>query len=122
MEDKPDFGSTTAVIVRAVRKRLTPATVWGAIGTVTIAIGYVLNAQHDISRLKETVAQLEQGRKEAAGERDQDRDLLHKIDKAVDVMGSKVDTIADEVDRQREWREHVEGIAESPPHAARRRR
>jgi cell division protein ZapA (FtsZ GTPase activity inhibitor) len=121
VEEKPDFGNTTAVIVRAVRKRLTPATVWGAIGTLTIAIGYVLNAQHDISRLKETVAKLEQERKESTEGRDQDRELLHKIDTQLAVMGSKVDDIAAEVDRQREWRDRLSEIAESPPKARRRK-
>lgn len=47
-------------------------------------------------------------------------ETLHKIDTAMQVMGSKVDTIADEVDRQREWREHIERAAEEPPHVRKR--
>lgn len=121
-DEHTDFGATTAVIVRKVRKYLTPSTVWGAIATLTIAIGYVINAQHDISHLKETVAKLELERKESGASRDSDRQVLNKIDTQLAVMGSKLDSIADEVDRQREWRERIEGIAESPPHAARKRR
>lgn len=119
VERHPDFGATTAVTAW-VKKRLTPATVWGAIGTLTIAIGYVLNAQHDISHLKETVAKLEAERKESADDRSQVRELLHKIDTAVAVVNDKVGNIESEVDRQREWREKIEGIAEAPPHARRR--
>lgn len=118
-DEKPDFGSTTAVVTW-VRKRVSPSAVWGAITALAIAIGYVVNAQHDISHLKETVIKLEAERNVAAGEREQDRQVLNKIDTQLAVMGGKVDTIADEVARQREWRDRIEGIAEAPPHARRK--
>ncbi len=115
-----DAHGTTAVIAY-VKKRVTPSMLWGAITALTIAIGYVVNAQHDISHLKETVIKLEAERNVAASEREQDRQVLNKIDTQLAVMGGKVDTIADEVERQREWRDRIEGIAESPPHAMRKR-
>lgn len=126
VDDKPDFGATTAIkryapglawLPRIVRDKLTPAAAWSAIAGLAIAIGYVLNAQHDISQLKEAVADS----KKSVADIRQQLDLLHRIDTQIAVMGGKVDNIADEVDRQREWRERIEGIAESPPHARKRR-
>jgi hypothetical protein len=123
VDHKPDFGSTTAVIAY-VRRRVTPTVLWSAIGTLVtvlvVAITWIVNMQSDMRRFKETVPALEQDRKEAAAQRDRDRDMLNKIDKAVGEMGVKLDNIADEVDRQREEWDHVHGIAESPPHARRR--
>lgn len=113
MDEKPDFGATTAVIAY-VRKRITPGAIWGAITALAVAIAYVVNAQHDLHRHQESITDLQQ-------ERQQDRDLLQKIDTQIAVMGSKVDNIANEVDRQREWRERIEDVAEAPPHARRKR-
>ena len=116
MDEKPDFGSTTAVVVRVVRKHLTPATVWGAITTLAIAIGYVINAQHDLARLKESMAES----KQSIADLQRQLGVLPKIDTQLAVLAGNVGSIADEVDRQREWRDRIEGIAETPPHARRR--
>lgn len=125
VEDKSDFGGTTAVIAY-VRSRVTPKILWsiiaGLVGVLVVAITWIVNTQSDVHQLNKTVTQLEEQRKTAAADRDQDRELLHKIDTAVQVMGGKVDDIATEVNRQREWRERITEVAESPPHAMRKRR
>lgn len=122
--DEEDFMSTTQVVARRApglawllpfRKYLTPATLWSAVVALAIAIWYVVAAQHDlhtaqadIKRHDESIATLQR-----------QSDILNEIKTQIAVMGAKVDTIADEVDRQREWRDRIEGIAESPPHAHR---
>jgi septal ring factor EnvC (AmiA/AmiB activator) len=122
---KQDFESTTAVLARRApglawlpavfRKHLTPAALWSAIVALAVAIGYVVNAQRDIHRHQESIAELQTSRQ-------QDRELLQKIDTEIAVMDSKIGDIATEVDRQREWRERIESVAEeSPPHARHRR-
>jgi cob(I)alamin adenosyltransferase len=116
VDETPDYGSTTAVVARVVRKHLTPATVWGAIGTLTLAIGYVLNAQHDLARLKESMAES----KRTVADLQQQLAALPKNDTQMAVLSGKVDAFGDEVDRLREWRDRIEGIAETPPHARRR--
>jgi cob(I)alamin adenosyltransferase len=116
VDDKPDFGSTTEVAVRVVRKYLTPATAWGAITTLVIAIGYVVNAQHDLARLKESMAES----KQTIADLQRQLAALPKNDTQLAVMASQINGIADEVDRLREWRAKIEGIAESPSHARRR--
>lgn len=125
-DDKGDWESTTAVLARrapglawlpsALRQRLTPAALGSAITALAIAIAYVVNAQHDIHNAQSDVHRLQ----ESVTGLEKERDLLHKIDTQLAVMNSKVDTIATEVDRQREWREKIEDAAESPPHARRR--
>jgi len=113
--DKPeDFESTTTVLEkiapgfawlpRPLRERLTPAALWGALTALGIAITWLVNAQSDIHRLKDSMAELQQ-----------ERDVLHKIDTQLAVLNGKVDSIAMEVDRQRQWRENIEQVAEAPP-------
>lgn len=94
-----------------MRDRLTPAALGSAITALAVAIGFVVSAQRDIRQLKDTVA--EQGKSV---------ELLHKIDTDVAVMSNSVSAIAAEVQRQREWRERIEDVAESGPHATRRRK
>jgi cell division protein FtsB len=120
VEEKPDFESTTAVLARRapglawlpnfLRQRLTPAALSSAIGALVlglwIAITWIVSVRH----MQETVASLER-----------ERDLLHNINTQLQVMNSKVDGIATEVDRQRQWRERIESEAEAPPHPRKRR-
>jgi uncharacterized protein YoxC len=127
VDESEDFGSTTSVLIerapglawlpRAFRQRLTPAALASAITALCIAIAYVINAQHDIHNAQNDVHRLQ----ESVASLEQDREVLHKIDTQLAVMNGKVDTIADEVDRQRQWREHVETVAETPSYARRRR-
>src|SRR5450631_1125009 len=84
--------------------------------TLMVAITWIVTtqsnsrtAQHDIDNLRQSVEDLQR-----------QSDLLHKIDKQLAVVASQVDDIATEVDRQREWRDKIEGVAELPPHARRR--
>jgi hypothetical protein len=113
-----DFGAITSVLVKWARwgVHLTPAALWSAIVTLAVAIGYVVNAQHDIRNAQRDIRQLH----DTVGDLQRQSDLLHKIDTQLAVMGAKVDDIANEVDRQREWREKIEDVAELPPHARRR--
>lgn len=118
--EKFDHLSTTAVVTY-VRRHVTPTMLWSAIGalitTLVVCITWLVNTQSDIHQLKDSVAES----KKSVAELRQELELLHKIDTEIAVMNSKVDGIADEVDRQREWRDKIEGIAESPPHARKRR-
>jgi len=115
--DNSDFGSTTAVIAY-VRRRITPAVLWSAIGTLITALGvaitWLINTQGDIHRLKESVI-------EARAEHQQDSEVLHKIDTHLAVIDSKMDNIAEEMDSVNRWRDRIEDVADSPPHARRRR-
>lgn len=123
--DKDNWESTTAVLARrapgfawlpvALRQRLTPAVLWSAITALAISITWLVNAQADIHQLKESSAESQK----SVSDLRQQLDLLHKIDTQIAVMNNKVDTIAAEVDRQREWREKIESVAEAPPHARR---
>jgi septal ring factor EnvC (AmiA/AmiB activator) len=125
-DDNHDWETTTAVLARrapgfawlprALRERLTPAALWSAITALAIAVTWLINAQHDIHQLKESSAE---SQKSVADLRQQ-LDILHKIDTQLAVMNTKVDGIASEVDRQRQWRERIEDAAEAPPHARRR--
>lgn len=127
MDEKPDFGSTTTVLEarapglawlpRVLRKKLTPAALWTAITALAAAVTWIVSAQQDVHRLKDDVAES----KKSVADMRQQLDVLNKIDKQIAVMNAKVDTIADEVDRQREWREHIEQAAEESPHARHRK-
>ena len=122
MDDKPDLSATGAIKKYApgmawllpFRDYLTPSALWTAIAALAVAIAYVVNAQHDLHRHQDSIADLQQ-------ERTQDRELLQKIDMQLAVMNSRLGDIALEVDHQREWRERVEEVAEAPPHARKRR-
>lgn len=115
-----NFGSTTAVIAY-VRRRVTPTVLWSAIGALVtalvVSITWLVTMQSDVRQLKEGVSES----KKSVADIRQQLDLLHKIDTQLAVMGGQINSIADEVDRQREWRDRIEGIAESPPHARRRK-
>jgi len=125
-EEHKDWESTTAVLARrapglawlpsALRQRLTPAALGSAVTALAIAIAYVVNAQHDIHNAQRDIHQLN----DTVTDLQKQADVLHKIDTQLAVMNSKVDNIADEVDRQREWRERIESVAEMGPHAKRR--
>lgn len=126
MDQKPDFETATATLKRvapglawlpvALRQRLTPAALGSAIVALGISITWLVTAQADIRYLKESSAES----KKSVADLSQQIDLLHKIDTQLAVMNSKVDDIANEVDRQREWRERVESVAEELPRARRR--
>jgi hypothetical protein len=122
--DGDDYESTQAILARRapglvwipemVRKKLTPGALWLAITMLAGAIGYVVNAQHDLHRHQESIADLQASRLH-------DRELLEKIDMELAVVNTRIGDVVTEVDRQREWRERIEGVAEEQPHAAKRR-
>ena len=127
-EPKPDFESTTEMLRRRapglawlpsiLREKFTPAALVSAVTALVATVAYVVNAQHEIHNAQEGVRRLQS----SVASLERERDVLHKIDTQLAVMNNKVDDIASEVDRQREWRERIEGIAESsPPHARRRK-
>lgn len=119
MDDKPDFASTTAVIAY-VRKRITPRILWSAIGALVTAlmvcITWIVTTQSAIHELNDHDAELRRAMVELKAQ----VEVLHEIHTQLAVMAGKMDSIADEVERQREWREKIEGVAELPPHARRR--
>jgi hypothetical protein len=112
-----DWGGTTAVIA-FVRKRVTPAALWGAIvgtgGMLVFAVTAWVGTQKNIAHLQELSAQ------QQAHEQKTD-ELLQQLVTGQAVMNGSVEMIKTEVDRQREWREKIEDEAEAPPHARRRR-
>jgi len=126
VDEKPDFGSTTTVLEkvglgwlpRGLRGHLTPAALGSALTALCIAIGYAVNAQHDFRNAQRDIRQLY----DTVGDLQRQSDLLHKIDTQLAVMSAKVDDIANEVDRQRARWDRVDSVAESPPHAPRKRR
>lgn len=119
---KEDYGATQAVKKYApnlawlmpFRNILTPSALWTAIVALALAIGYVVNAQNDIHRHQDSIMELQQ-------ERTQDRELLQSISMQLAVVNSKIGDIATEVDRQREWRERIESVAEEPTRVRKRR-
>ena len=125
MDEKPDFDSmsTTAVLVArapglawlpiACRKRLSPALLWSAILALTGAVAYIAKALNDVHQHQQYIEELQTSRR-------QDHELLQSIETNVAVMTSQVGDIKTEVDRQREWRERIESVAEeAPPHGRR---
>lgn len=106
-----------AWLPRAMRDRLTPAALRSAITALAFAIAWVVNAQHDVHRLQESVAALEKDREQNAAR----TEVLHSIDTRLEVLANRVGDMATEVDRIREWRERIEDVAEAPPHARRHR-
>jgi len=127
-----DLGSSTIVyekaglgwLPRALRNRLTPGTVGSAVVAMTIAIGYVMSAKHDIKTTEHDVQRLEAANEESkktVAELRQELGVLNEIKTQIAVINDKLDAQASELERQRaEW-DHVHGIAEAPPHARRRR-
>jgi TolA-binding protein len=123
-EEKEKWESTTAVLARrapglawipvSLRKHFTPAALWAAITTLAMAIAYVVNAQADLHKHQESITELQATRKE-------DRELLETISTQLAVLNSKIEDIDTEVERQREWRERIEDVAETPPHARKHR-
>jgi cell division protein FtsB len=124
--EKPDkqrsWETTTAILRRRapglawlpsfLRQRLTPVALWGAIGILAVSIAYVVNAQRDLNRHQESITDLQR-------DRAQDRDMLQQIVNSQTAMSGKIDTLTDEMNRQRDWREKIEEVAESGPHAKR---
>lgn len=126
-EENPDWESTTAVFARRapfwawLREHSTPAAIWSAIvglgtivGALLGAVAYVVHAQVKIANHQDAIVSLQQDGKEW-------HESLEKINTQLAVMSSKIGDIATEVDRQREWRERIEDVAEAPPHARRKR-
>jgi K+-sensing histidine kinase KdpD len=122
VDKKPDFGATTAVnlVWEKAKQKITPKVLWSAVGilvgALTGSITWLVHTNSNMDRLTEKVAESNK----SVADMQQKLDLLQDIKTQIAVMGGKVDTIADEVDRQRERWERIEGIAESPPHARRR--
>lgn len=126
MNEKPEYdGARTGLyekvglgwLPRILRGRLTPAALGSVVTALCVAIWYVVSAQHDLRTAQRDIHQLH----DTVGNLERQTELLHKIETQLAVMESKVDDIANEVDRQREWREKIEGVAELPPHARKRR-
>lgn len=120
MHPKPDYGSTTAVFAY-VRSKVTPTMLWSAIGTLitalVVGISWIVTLQSNMHQFADRDAE----RQKAMGDTQQKLEILQDIRTQIAVLGEKVDGIADEVDRQREWRENIEHVANSPPHARRRK-
>lgn len=125
-DEKIDFESTTAMLKRRapglawlpsiLRERFTPAALGSAITALVVAITYVVNAQHELHHTQETVQRLQ----DSISGLEKERDVLRDIHEQLAVMATKVDNITTEVDKQREWRERIETVAEEQPRARRK--
>lgn len=125
MEDKPDFLSTTQVVVW-IRRRVTLKGLWSAIAALVLAllgaITWLVNTHRNIADLQQTSEQRQ--------ERDQKIDsLLQQLVNGQTAMNGKIDVtngavkaINDKVDGLVNWREDIERAAEAPPHARRPKR
>lgn len=118
--EKFDPLSTTA-IATYIRRYVTPKVLWIAIGILFSAlagsVAWINAMRSDFQQFKDSAAES----KRSMADMQQRFDLLQEIKTQLAVMSSQINNIADEVDRQRgEW-DRIHGIAESPPHARRRR-
>jgi hypothetical protein len=125
--NEDDFGSTTSVLARRApglvwlprvfRERLTPAALWGAIvgtvGMLVFAVTAWVGTQKNIAHLQELSAQ------QQAHEQKTD-ELLQQLVTGQAVMNNTMGEFKAEQDRQRAWRDKIEDVADSPPHARRR--
>lgn len=119
MEDKPDFGATTAVFAY-VRKRVTPKVLWSAIGTLVTALAvcitWLVTTQARIVKTEESIQRHEESIKALQKQGD-----VNEINTKLAVLTSKMTDISAEVERLREWRDRIEDVASSPPHARRKK-
>jgi len=122
VDKKHDFGATTAVnlVWEKAKEKITPRIIWGIVVAIVLAVGFVLNLQHNASNLEKTTVTLQQQFNElkqqlndAAKERGTDREKLADISR-------QIEDLAAEVDRQRSEWDRIHGIAETPPHARKR--
>jgi hypothetical protein len=101
-----------AWLPRVLRENLTPAALSSAVISLVGATLWVANARHELHSAQHDVQNLERSIQSlAAG--------VQQLHTEVAVMNTKIDGIASEQERQREWREHLEELAELPPHARR---
>lgn len=92
----------------------TPALVGAALTALGGGLVYVFNSpQKDIHRVQEIIAQ-QQVHEQKTDE------LLQQLVTGQAVMNAAMSDFRDEQDRQREWRDRLADIAETPPHARRR--
>ena len=118
---KPDFEATAAVYKRIkldwlplwLRGRVTPMTLWVAVGVLGSSIAYVGKAQFKIDQHQESIDVLRQ-------ERNSDRALMEKISTQLEVMGNRMSNIADGLNQQRAWRDRIEDVAETSSRPRRR--
>lgn len=116
-----DFGSTTAVIVRKVKKYLTPKVLWTAIvilfSALVGSITWLVKTNANMDQVQIAVTKSEK----KVDDMQQKLDILQDMKTSLAVMASKIDNIDAEVTRQRQRWDRVEEVAEAPPHARRRR-
>ncbi len=122
MKPKIDFGSTTAVniIWEKVKERVSPKAFWGGVCALVFAVGFVMNLRHNVSNALDDVERLKLRLDEVkASLASESAALTAEREKSAE-MGRHIEDLGTEVDRLREWRDHVQGVAETSPHARRR--
>lgn len=123
-DDKPDFGSTTAVIAY-VRSHITLKGLWSAIGTLVTAlivtVTWLVTMHINVAHLQESgdQRQVHDAKTDA---------LLQQLvigqtamNGKIDVTNGEVKAINGKVDGLVDWRADIERAAEAPPHARRKR-
>lgn len=123
-EEHHDFGGTTAIIAY-IRHHITPAAAWTAIaslvGMLVIAVSSWVTTQKNITQLQELIAQQQAHEQKTDDSLQKTNDSLHELREDLAGMKSEVHDTKTEVDHQRERWEYMDGVADSPPHARRKR-
>jgi len=83
---------------RVLRERLTPAAAWTAIVLLATTAAILYSRASDIAKLKDGMDKIEL-------QQERITTLLARLDQKADDMGK-------ELDRQRQWREKIEEVAE----------
>lgn len=112
-----DFSATARIQLRWLlpfRNYLTPSALWAAIVALAIAIGYVVHAQVNLNSHQESIDEL---KKSIAKLVEQSQDTRTDVASIKATVGD----MKDEQDHQRERWERIDSVAESPPHARRRK-
>lgn len=107
-----DDGAITTVLEKVrlgLKGKLKSGSLWAAVATLASGILYVAKEQIKIDQHQESITSLQQ-------ERRQDHELLQKMSTQLEVVISQMSNLTAESNRQRDWRERIEDVAELPPH------
>lgn len=127
MEEKIDYGATNRFLIKhapelaVARKYITPATLGSAITGFAIVISLLVNAQRDLRTAQSDIQDLKETVGGLVKKVDTEINTEKQNDVPVAVTASRVEGIENDVARLQQWQDRVNGIAETPSHARRRR-
>lgn len=122
MDNKPDFESTSAFMKRkapgvawlpkALQEYMTPTAVAAVAIAAITAISSMVKIYHDLETTEKELTQAQI----TIGALNKEREESHTD---IRVLTSQVNELSDRVDKIESWKDRIEGIADSPPHARR---